>query len=117
MNVKTPAWTHLAKARRAAGLSQAELAEGLSISIPSVSRHETGKRGVSVDLFVRWMAACGQTVCLSSGDGGPEAVRDPDRMVLQQFLAAWDRMPLRVRRMFAEQFEIWVEMTDAQGGG
>lgn len=56
-----PTWTlsdRLAKARRTAGLEQAELAARLGLSLKTVSRYERGE-SPRYDTLINWAEACG----------------------------------------------------------
>lgn len=57
-----PEWTlsdRLAKARHMSGLSQAELAERLGLSLKSIARYEQGTHEPKRATLLAWAMACG----------------------------------------------------------
>lgn len=62
----------LRELRRAAGLTQAELAERLGLDRTTITRAERGERRVDMALLARWASVCGSTIDL----GQPQAIDD-----------------------------------------
>ena len=95
----------LARVRRAAGLSQAELARRAGTSRPTVSAYEHGRKSPSLDTLMRLLAAAGYELDVRPRIGfatvtGPRGrtVMVPDRLPrlpVEQALAAV-RLPLRI---------------------
>lgn len=81
-------------ARRAAGLSQRELAERAGVPQPTIARIEAGKQVPRADTLARILDAAGFSI-----DVVPKRGRGEDRSLIQ----SWVRLPLpeRVRRLAA----------------
>jgi transcriptional regulator with XRE-family HTH domain len=76
----------LREARKAAGLSQSEIAACLGAHVTTVSRIETGAMGTTLDAIERWAKCCGVEAAV---------VLDRDEL---QMLSAWRRMPIEERK-------------------
>ena len=59
---RSPILRRLADARRLAGMTQAQVADKLGVSRPTVGKMEVGAREVGADEMVRWCNALGVAV-------------------------------------------------------
>lgn len=96
----------LRRARKAARLTQEQLAARLGITGVQVSRIETGARGTGLDLARRWLEECGYTV-ESVSVGEPDTARtiaiaiatldEAELEAVTRVVGAWPRLPEHIR--------------------
>jgi transcriptional regulator with XRE-family HTH domain len=108
----------LRSARKAANLSQGELAEKLNEQQSWVSRMERGENPIEIPKMVAWFLACGQGVGLQWGEAGTlpvtrvpdaiEALPAADRELLARAAPLLDRAPT-ARKRLAFDVEMWGE--------
>ncbi|HEX9710977.1 MAG TPA: helix-turn-helix transcriptional regulator [Actinomycetota bacterium] len=84
----------LARARRAAGLTQAALARRVTTTQSAISRAEAGRAAASVDLIQRIAEATGRRIELAFGSRSTRTRRDRVRRVLRDYrFDPWEREP------------------------
>lgn len=92
----------ISRARRRAGLTQAQLAARAGTSQPVISAYERGRRDPSIETLRRLVGAAGAALTLGcetwGSDRVPPARTDEERERLVDVLLLADAIPVRHRR-------------------
>ncbi len=95
----------LLDARRAAGLSQYELAERAGIARPALTMYETGARIPGADVFVRLLTATGAAV--ESGPAGTRIDCWRNSEVFSSLTTVLDAVPVKEPGPLRFPAEVW----------
>jgi transcriptional regulator with XRE-family HTH domain len=100
--------TMLVAARRAAGLTQAALAERAGVAREAVSQYETGTREAGADTFLRLLTATGAVVTCAGTEVGVDAWRNSE--VFASLSSVLDAgVPVREPGGLAFPAQVWRE--------
>jgi len=91
-------------ARLAKSWSQAQLAEKIDVSVESISRYETGKLALSLELLVKMARVLGVPVELLVGDS-PAGLSSEEAELVE----GWRRLGARGRRVVLEMVRLACE--------
>jgi transcriptional regulator with XRE-family HTH domain len=119
MKSKAQIGTLLYELRTEAGLTQADLSSRIAVSVPVISRTESGLKDPPTTRFVHWVEACDHQVQVVGRDRPLVNLRHlstEDADLIENLIAVWPDLHPEVRASFQAQLRLWKKVVPSQGG-